>query len=233
MDSSAVGVTTMSWARLPEEEASLLRSLSRLARCGYPVAVADRGTRPHFTNALREIPGVRVVVPTAVGPAGQMKASVSVASTFGTRYLLYVEPDKEDFFANRLRDFVERAPDEDDVGIVLASRSTDSLATFPPMQQYTETVANHLCANVLGTIGDYTYGPFLMHRNLLPHMAVVDAELGWGWRPSVFAAARRQALRLVHVVGDHPCPADQRNENDDDCRHRMRQLSENIMGLLT
>src|SRR5687767_8492310 len=222
----------MAWARSPEEEASLRRSLARLAGCGYPVAVADSGTRPGFTNALREIPGVQVLIPAGVGPAAQIKASVSVAATFGTRYLLYVEPDKEDFFTSRLREFVDRAPDENDIGIVLASRSSDSLDTFPPMQRYTEGVFNYLCGKVIGTIGDYTYGPFLMHRTLLPHMVAVSAELGWGWRPSMFVAARRQGLRVVHVVDDHPCPSDQRDENPDDCRYRMRQLSENSMGLL-
>ena len=222
----------MAWARSPEEETSLLRSLSRLAGYVNPVVIADRGNRPDFTNALRDIPGVRVIIPAAVGPAGQIKASVDVAASFGTRYVLYAEPDKEDFFARRLRNFVERAPDADDVGIVLASRSTGSLETFPPMQRYTEGVFNDLCGNMIGAIGDYTYGPFLMHQKLLSHMAALNPALGWGWRPATFVAAIRQGLQVIHVVDDHPCPEDQRQEDDYDRRHRMRQLSENITGLL-
>jgi hypothetical protein len=222
----------MAWARSVDEERSLLCSLTRLAGVGWPVVVADRGTRLGFTDALRAIPGVRVVVPASVGPAGQIKAAVGAAASLDTRYLLYVEPDKEEFFTGRLRDFVERAPDADGIGIVLAARSMGSLDTFPPMQRYAETVFNYLCGHALGIVGDYTYGPFLMHGKLLPHMAAVRPELGWGWRPSLFMAARRQGLRITHVVDDHPCPADQRQEDDDDRRHRMRQLSENIMGLI-
>jgi hypothetical protein len=226
-------VVTIAWAQSAEEEISLLRSLSRLAGAGYPVVVADRSTRATFTSALGEVPGVRVVVPTLVELAGQIKASVSVAAFYATRYLLYVEPDKEDFFTRRLRDFVARAPDDDDIGIVLASRSSGSLDTYPPMQRYTESVFNNLCGRAVETAGDYTYGPFLMHQKLVPHVAAVDPGLGWGWRPSTFVAANRGGLRITHVVDDHPCPADQRQEDDHDRRHRLRQLSENIMGLLS
>jgi hypothetical protein len=222
----------MAWARSVEEQTSLLRSLSRLAGCGYPVVVADRGTCLDFTNALREIAGVQVILPAAVGPAGQIKATVAAAASLGARYLLYVEPDKEDFFDRRLKDFVERAPDEDDIGVVLAGRSIRSLDTYPPMQRYTESVFNYLCGDAVESVGDYTYGPFLMHQILLTHVGAVNPELGWGWRPSTFIAAKRRGLRLTHVVDDHPCPADQRQEDDDDRRHRMRQLCENIMGLL-
>jgi hypothetical protein len=222
----------MSWARSAEEEISLLRSLSRLAGWGYRIAIADSGTRPGFTKALRELPGVEVVAPADAGPARQIKASLAVAGTFMTPYLLYVEPDKEDFFARRLPGFVDRAPDDDGTGIVLASRTTGSFETFPPMQRYTESVANYLCGELIGTVGDYTYGPFLMHRTLLPHIAAMNADLGWGWRPSAFRAAHRQGLRISHVEDDHPCPPDQRGEDDADRRYRMRQLSENIMGLL-
>ena len=48
----------------------------------------------------------------------------------------------------------------------------------------------------------------------------------------MFAAAARAGYRIGHVVGDYPCPPDQREENDVERLHRVRQLQQNIHGLL-
>ena len=146
--------------------------------------------------------------------------------------LLTVEPDKELFFENGVRTFVDRALQNPLRDVVLAARSDASFATYPPMQRYTEGVANHLCGEMLGTIGDYLYGPFLMSRELSPVVASLDRELGWGWRPSLFVAARKRGLDVRHAIGDYPCPPGQRVEDDAERRHRMRQLSQNILGTL-
>jgi hypothetical protein len=143
-----------------------------------------------------------------------------------------VEPDKAFFFEHRLRNFLQLVPEQPDLGVVLASRSAESFQTFPPMQRYTEEVINHLCAQLLGVGGDYSYGPFLMNRALLPHVAAVERDLGWGWRHSTFRAAHRAGLRVIHLTGDYPCPPDQRCENDAERMHRIRQLAQNVAGLV-
>jgi hypothetical protein len=79
--------------------------------------------------------------------------------------------------------------------------------------------------------GDYTYGPFLMNRTLLPVIAAIRDELGWGFRPAVFMAAAGLGLRVNHLIGDYPCPEEQRLETEKDQRHRRRQFDENITGL--
>ena len=227
-----LAVCTISWAQSVEDERRLLRSLARLGDHGYPVTIADRGINPRFTDALRTLSGVHVIVPSETGLVAQIKASFSLGAAFATPYLLYVEPDKEEFFVNRFSSFVARAIDAGDARIVVASRSRSSLETFPPMQQYTEGVFNYLCSHSVGVPGDYAYGPFLLHRALLPHIFALRSELGWGWRPSTFMAAKRQGLPIVQVEDDHPCPVDQRAEDDADRAHRIRQLAQNIAGLL-
>ena len=232
MDSSQVAVATITWPRSTEEEELLARSLKLLAEAGLPVGVADRGTSAPFSQRLKQLPGFRVTIPSTPGLVPQVQASIALAATFGTRFILYVESDKELFFENRLRDFVRHAPDHDDVGVVLASRSEESFQTFPEMQRYTEGIANHLCGQRLRCPGDFFYGPFLMTRTLLSHISNLDARLGWGWRPSTFVAAQRRGLHLLHVIDDHCCPPSQQNENDAEQIHRIRQLSENILGLI-
>ena len=226
-----LAVATITWVRSAAEGKALARSLARLADAGLPIAVADRGTASDFPKSLRKL-GVRLTVASDQGLVPQVQASVELAATFGTPFILYVEPDKEDFFTSRLGAFIERMPNDDDLGVVLASRSAAAYQTFPPMQRYTEGVVNRLCGEVIGIPGDYSYGPFMMNRTLLRHIAALDPSLGWGWRTSTFVAAHRQRLKVLHLVDEHACPVDQREERDADRAHRLRQLSQNILGLV-
>jgi hypothetical protein len=231
MNLSQVAIATVTWARSPDEEALLRASLRHLAHIGLPTAVADTGTSVTFAEFLQGFANVSVTSAGA-GLVNQIRASVAVAATFGRRYILYTEPDKENFFREGIRDFLGAAPDEPDVAVVLASRSTGSMGTFPPMQRYTEGVINELCGRTVGVYGDYSYGPFLMHSALAPQVAELDVALGWGWRHRMFLHAHRKGHRVVHVTADHPCPPDQRGEDSAERAHRLRQLSQNILGLL-
>jgi hypothetical protein len=71
-----------------------------------------------------------------------------------------------------------------------------------------------------------------MARALVPPLERLEGSLGWGWRHRIFLACHRERLRIVHVKGDYPCPEDQRVESDEERTHRMRQLSQNILGLI-
>lgn len=232
MDISQAAVVTVTWARSAGEDVLLRRSLALLADSGLPVAVADAGASDTFTEFLRALPGFSVAVPSEQGLVAQVQAGFRLAATFGRRFILYVEPDKELFFDRRMHQFLQAAPVRRDVGVVLAARSTASFDTFPQMQRYTEAVINRLCAERIGTAGDYSYGPFLMNGALTPHLTDLEHRLGWGWRHFIFRAAVRQGLRVLHLEGDYRCPPVQRREDDADRVHRMRQLSQNILGLI-
>jgi hypothetical protein len=232
MNGDRVGVATITWARTDAEDTLLRRSLERLAAFGMPLAIGDAGTRPSFTAFLERLPGVTVSVPAARGLVPQVQESLAIASTFDKAFTLYVEPDKELFFAGPMVDFLRRAPDRPEVGVVIASRSEPSFSTFPPMQRYAEGVINHLCAERLGPVGDYSYGPFLIAYDLLPTVSTLDTTLGWGWRHAAFATTVRSGRGLAFVTGDYCCPPDQRIEDEAERSHRVRQLTENIRGLL-
>ena len=131
-----------------------------------------------------------------------------------------------------MAEFLRAAPGHTDTGVVLASRSADSFRTFPPMQRYTETVINTLCRELIGVDTDYSYGPFVLHRTLVPLAASMDPRIGWGWRHHLFRMTQRQGLRVVAIEGDYPCPEDQRAEDDAERAHRLRQLSQNLLGLI-
>jgi hypothetical protein len=225
-----VAVATITWARSATEERLLRRSLLGLARTGFPMAVADSGRRRSFANFLRSRPEFTTTVESA-GLIAQVEASLRLARQFGTRFILYTEPDKEHFFA-RLGEFVRRATARSEVDLAIAARSTRSFRTYPPMQRYTEAVINRLCGNTLGCRGDFSYGPFLLPRALVRDLLPLPPHLGWGWRHYAFHRAVRRGLRVRHLTGEYPCPLDQRVEDASERAHRLRQLSQNIQGLL-
>jgi hypothetical protein len=232
MDLRDVTVATMTWARTPEEEQLLRRTLTALTALGVPAVIADRPVRPEFSQSLLDLPRVEVCNVVETGLPIQIAAALDRATGHATRFVLYTEPDKESFFREHLVDFVRAAPDAADVGVVLAARSPEGFATFPRMQRYTETVVNELCREVIGIDGDYTYGPFLIAPALVSGVGRLDNSLGWGWRPFVFREARRMGLRVCHLEGDYRCPLEQSSEGDSDRAHRLAQLSQNIRGLI-
>ena len=232
MDLRDVIVATMTWVRSEAEEPLLRRALNALSTLGVPIVVADRPARESFCRVLTELPAVEVCRATDDGLCHQIAAAVDRAARHDSRFVLYTEPDKEIFFREHLVDFVRKAPDGADVGIVLASRSREGFATFPRIQRYTETVINDLCREAIGAGGDYTYGPFLLARALIPAVVELDRSLGWGWRPLIFRRAASRGLRLCRVEGDYRCPSDQSADDDAERTHRLSQLIQNIRGLI-
>ncbi|HZB26876.1 MAG TPA: hypothetical protein VE379_12115 [Vicinamibacterales bacterium] len=227
-----VCVATMAWARDSGEERILRASLAALHGTGLPMTVADKGDNVAFTQFLGGLRGVSVIPSPAGSLVAQVQASLRAAGSAGTRFVLYTEPDKEDFFAARLASFFDRAPRHPRVGVVLAARTRASFATFPAIQQYTEGVINHLMGEVTGQPGDYSYGPMLLTRDLLPEVTALNPDVGWGWRHFAVCRAMRMALTVHLIEDDHPCPVEQRLDDERERTHRLRQLAQNISGLL-
>jgi hypothetical protein len=224
-------VATITRARDPREGSRISRTLSALSDLGIRVAVADGGSPAALLENLSRIPQLTLAPPDHPGLVGQVKASVRSARQTSSSYILYLESDKELFVRGPLRQFLASAADEEGAGVILASRSPRSFATFPPFQRRAEAAFNAVASEVIGLGADYLYGPFLMEHALAAHVEGVAADLGWGWRPFLFATAGRLGRRVSAIEGDYFCPEDQATEGDEDRLHRLRQLRQNIDGL--
>jgi hypothetical protein len=233
MDEREVAVATMTWARDAAEEELLRESLPVLAGLNLPVFVTDGGSGEAFVDFLRSLPNFDVCDPPRRGPWEQARQSMLAARGSGRAFVLYTEPDKGDFFRRVLREFISAAPGAEDVGVVLASRSADSFATFPEFQRRTEEAINLCCAEVVGSHFDFSYGPFLMGRALAGSLDSAPRELGWGWRPYAFGTARRLGYRVESLVRDLPCPPPQREDGPRERLLRMRQLAQSVEGLIS
>lgn len=224
-------VATMT-AATHDDGAELVESLRVLSGVGLPVFVTDAGSPASFVAAIRQLDGVDVEVVDRGSLCVQIVASLTRAARRQTARVLYTEPDKLDFFRAHLPRFLTNADEYPDAGVVLAARSADAFSTFPETQKTAEHALNTLCGTMTGADTDYSYGPFVLHRDLIQHLDTIPADLGWGWRPFVFALAARRGLSISSVVGNYECPLSQRNESSDDRLHRMRQLAQNVTGLV-
>lgn len=223
---------TITWAREPQEAQLLQQSLTALACLDIPVFVTDGGSGPDFLDFLHSFGHFTVLQAQGRGVWAQAKTSLQAAFVSQAPYICYTEPDKLNFFQQGLPSFLREAAKQSAPGVLLASRSAASFASFPVFQQMTETTINQCCAEVLGCFRDYTYGPFLLSRQLVPYLDLVEEDIGWGWRPYLFGLAHRLGLPVEAREGDFHCPEGQQQDNAKERLYRMRQLSQNLQGLV-
>jgi len=231
MNRDQVSIATITWARDEQEETLLRNSLQHLATLGIPVFITDGGSGDGFLDFLRGFPYFTLFNATQKGVWMQAKNSLAQAYQSGSPFIFYTEPDKLDFFAHALPQMLENILVNEQSGIMLAARSADGFATFPAFQQMTETTINNCCAEVTGKFLDYTYGPFLMNRQLVPYLNVLEPNIGWGWRPYAFGIASRLGYNAEAFTGNFYCPPEQQQDSPAERIYRMRQLSQNIEGI--
>jgi hypothetical protein len=232
MEKNKLSIATITWARTEAEEHLLKLSLQKLAALNIPVFITDGGSNPGFLEFLGSFPQFKLLQTNAKGVWAQAKNSLFAAYQAGSEFILYTEPDKHDFFSIYLSQMLSEPNLNDQSGIVLAARSTEGFETFPPFQRMTETTINNCCAEVAGKSLDYTYGPFLLNSKLVPYLDLVQEDIGWGWRPYAFIIASRLGYRVESYSKDFSCPSEQREDDHVERIYRMRQLEQNIRGIV-
>lgn len=232
MDKSLISIATITLVR-DEAEGRLMReSLQQLASLEIPVFITDGGSDSSFINFLKSIPQFHLSQANVKGVWAQAKNSLLEAFNSGSEFIFYTEPDKFNFFRQHLATMLDAIETDEQTGIYMASRSDAAFATFPPFQQMTEKTINNCNAEVIGKNVDYTYGPFLLNSKLIPFLDLVQEDIGWGWRPYIFGIAKRLGYQVETFISDFYCPEDQREENAKERIHRMKQLQQNVTGIV-
>lgn len=231
MQKEELVIATITLARDTQEEQLLRKSLQVLAAFDIPVIVTDGGSNDSFVSFLKSFPHF-TVLNKGGGVWEQAKNSVLQAYASGVPFIWYTEPDKHDFFQKILNAGMDEITLGEKLGVLLFSRSASAFKTFPSFQQMTETSINNCCREIIGGDVDYTYGPFIMNSLLAPYLHEVQNDPGWGWRPFIFGLAHRTGLIVEAKTSDFYCPEDQRDDDAKERIYRMRQLHQNIEGLV-
>lgn len=224
-------IATMSWARDKDEEELLRLALNQLSSTGIRVFITDGGSPEAFVNEISRLHQFTVMPSAQKGLWPQVRNSLKHAYASGAPFVFYTEPDKLDFFKT-LPQLLNSVEVNEETGAVLATRSADGMASFPAFQQMTETTINNCCAEVIKQGVDYTYGPFLLNKNVIPHLEALPMDTGWGWRPYAFNITARLGLHIRAKEGNYFCPASQQQDNAMERVYRMKQLAESIQGLV-
>ncbi|WP_026462842.1 hypothetical protein [Adhaeribacter aquaticus] len=232
MERSDIVIATISWARNESEEKLLREALTELAKLSFQVFITDGGSSTEFLQFIKSLPHFTLLKPDEKGLWAQAKKSLQAAQNTKSQFILYSEPDKLSFFKEFLSNFISDSPSHEKLGIVLASRTTTGFTSFPDFQQKTETAINECCAEILKQKIDYTYGPFILNKNLVPYLTQVKEDIGWGWRPLTFGLAHRLGCQINYQAKDFTCPLDQQEDTKTERIYRMKQLTQNIQGLL-
>jgi hypothetical protein len=234
--SNTIAVVSMTLARTEAEAGELLRALRALSKSGLPVFLGEGGSGPAFVESLKRLPGTHVCSPDrGARPTlvNQLRTAFAAAQSENPDFFLYTEPDKRTFFNRGLLSLADAARrSERPAGIVVAARSAADFATFPPGQRAAESLMNQVCGEALHLPGDYTYGPLLISRRLIPYLKFVPEDLGWGWRFFLLGIARQLGVPVELCPVPGRCPPSQRGEDDERSRgYRLRQLVQNVTGL--
>lgn len=227
-----VCIATITWARTEGEETLLRQSLQELSKHNIPVFITDGGSNAGFLSFVEALPNMHLVQGNEKGLWAQAKNSLHAAQSHGSSYILYSEPDKLNFFQYHLETFIASSQLSEEDGVCLAARSAKGFATFPSFQQMTETTINNCCAEATGFQFDYTYGPFIVNSRLVDYCDPLPADIGWGWRPFVFVLAQRLGLIIDEYVQDFFCPPDQQEDDATERIYRMKQLEQNVRGIV-
>lgn len=232
MNKAKLAVATICWARDAAEAELLIQALTRLSTFNVPVFICDGGSPQSFLSIIQTLPNITLLQPDEKGLWPQAKTSLLAAASTGAPFILYSEPDKNEFFAKHLQSFIDDAPQDEAVGIFLAERTPETFCTFPTFQQQTETAINTCATEVTGSQHEFTYGPFILNTTLVQHASQLPASIGWGWRSCMFGLAARLGLTINGKAGAYNCPDSQVVETAKDRMYRIRQLQENVEGLL-
>lgn len=231
MDKQDIAIATMSLVRDREEEDLLRNSIKHLSKLGVPIYITDGGSNESFLAYVNNLPNVTLLEPKK-GLWPQTISSLTKAEESGAKYIFYTEPDKSNFFEESLEKIISEIKVQDKTGIVMAARSEEGFQSFPAFQQMTETTINNCCKELIGVEADYVYGPFLMNAAVVPYLRLLDANIGWGWRPYAFHTAKRLGYEVNAYTGNFSCPEGQRDDDIKERIYRMKQMNQNIEGLI-
>lgn len=232
MSTENLTVSTITWARNRKEEELVYDSLSALSGKNIHVVAVDGGSSEEFLDSLKKFRNISVVKSSKTGLQNQVVESLRKAQT-SSKYIFYTEANKSDFFRSHFDGFLSRAMNivdrDPNTGIVLPSRTKESFSSYPAFQQQSESFLNTVLSEFIERgVGDFSYGPRIIVRDLIPYLDGLSRDVGWGWMTYLLLISKKLGRSIYTVDLDLPCPKDERENTYADKLLRLKQLKNHI-----
>lgn len=236
MNKDLICFATVTLARSRSEEKIILESLKALSETGLSMVVVDGGSSKDFIADLKSIPRINIKRETKGNLFTQVRQALKEASV---RYpfIFYSESNKFEFLFKKSKDFLRDArvliQSDQNLGMILASRSKKSIATFPKFQRLEESIINELLCYLLkkkSTV-DFTYGPRIINVSLIRYLEDISLNLGWGWMSFLLFAAKAENKKIYSTTLEALCPKNERMETKSDTKFRLRQFQNHLSAI--
>lgn len=236
MKKDLICFATVTLARSRSEEKIILKSLRALSQTDLPMVVVDGGSSKNFISDLKSIPRINIKRETKGNLFTQVRQALKEAS-IRYPFVFYSESNKFEFLSKKSKDFLRDArvliQSDQNLGMILASRSKKSTTTFPKFQRLEESLINKLLCHLLKkkSIVDFTYGPRIINASLIRYLEDISLDLGWGWMSFLLFAAKAENKKIYSTTLEALCPKNERMETKVDTKFRLKQFQDHLSAI--
>lgn len=185
-------ITTITLIRTDEEREIVLKTLKHLNDLNFPIIITDGDSLDEDKSAIKSFSNVHFFE-TDKGLTDELMISHKEAVQIG-EYLLYLQSDKLDFAKTTAKNMIDNYEKLDKKGVLIPTRTRESLATYPPFQQTQEAFLNFFMSDYIGIENDYFAGPKIYPSYLVKYLDQLKGDIGWGIEAFFYVIAKRLGL---------------------------------------
>lgn len=219
---------TTTWIRNATERTAVLDSLDNLNKLQLPIFVADAGSSPDDQKRLQSFSNVHFF--TETGLTKQLllvhkKAAEKASAIF------YLQSDKHDFVKKYVSPMIEKYNSLETKGILIPSRTAESLQTYLPYQRTVEEFLNFFVSDYVGKPEDYYAGPKIYPSSLLSYLDSLHGDVGWGVEAFLYVIAKRLDIPFDFLSVTFTAPKDV-DSSEETKRYRLETTQKIIQAFL-
>jgi len=212
---------TATWARTPEEESRIKKTLSCLANYKYPIVIGNKSNTPiSLEDFINSLPRTTVIKGNNLHK--QRVNAYKKAKELG-KNVFWLESDKKEFVKNHIEELLGLIDEEEK--LVIPGLTGKSFSNYPEFQILVENAINNIIGNLIGIKGHYTYGPMIFPAGLIDYLNKTDKEFGWGINAFLLMLGYSEDMEIKQVEIDIKHDSDIQN-GDEVKIFRIEQLKE-------
>jgi len=200
-----------------------------LSHLDIPIVIVDAGSPSQDLERIKSLKNV-VVYESKLGLTNQLIKSHKEAEKIGD-YILYLHTDKLDFARDTVPKLIEKYRKLVKKGILIPTRTEESLNTYPIFQRKEEEYLNFFMSDYIGIEADYYAGPKIYPSLLVKYLDMLNGDIGWGIEAFFYAIAKRLNLSFDFYPFFMQSPVDIEDQEKTK-KYRLRIMQWQIEGLI-